>query len=573
MKEHNEFIHFDPILNAIRKVKEVKDLKVVHRPLHYVSWKIKDDTLDIYLPVTDRYLKRAALKVSFSLKEKNIREIKHIASVIWRFVFFHNIFPYEMIKTMVGSESLEDLVFYLMKSALFYLNMDEASFLLLAENMRSVEKAYTMTKKAASLTEYRSTARLDRGLSKKVIDKKAPLIIKDVYFEENINPRIVEKGRRTIVAYPVMYEGKVIAILYANSKRVIEPDEEFIWFFKDLLEVVGVQLYRMLLNEKYKDTIEKLSILNKISSVVVKKEKVDDATVGEILSMLKEHLHLLQIAILIPEGDRLVIKAEHGYGIDKKKFSLNIFGKGIAPYVFITGEKYYSPDVRVDDKYFFYDKRVRSEASFPLYKSGRVVGVLNVTSDKVNAFTEKDLSLLESVADIISLALERSLSFEKYEKDSQLDPLTGLKNRRALDHVVPAIFKDVKYNSTTCAFVLIDLDGFKKYNDMYGHAKGDEVLKTFGKVIQSSIRGYDVAIRYGGDEFLLVLPGIQQERVEDVLKRIKKGIIKIYPELDFSYGVAFYPEDATTLKELLNIADTALYNSKKRKRKNIQRSL
>lgn len=573
MKEHNEFIHFDPILNAIRKVKEVKDLKVVHRPLHYVSWKIKDDTLDIYLPVTDRYLKRAALKVSFSLKEKNIREIKHIASVIWRFVFFHNIFPYEMIKTMVGSESLEDLVFYLMKSALFYLDMDEASFLLLAENMRSVEKAYTMTKKATSLTEYRSTARLDRGLSKKVIDKKAPLVIKDVYFEEDINPRIVEKGRRTIVAYPVMYEGKVIAILYANSKRVIEPDEELIWFFKDLLEVVGVQLYRMLLNEKYKDTIEKLSILNRISSVVVKKEKVDDATVGEILSMLKEHLHLLQIAILIPEGDRLVIKAEHGYGIDKKKFSLNIFGKGIAPYVFITGEKYYSPDVRVDDKYFFYDKRVRSEASFPLYKSGRVVGVLNVTSDKINAFTEKDLSLLESVADIISLALERSLSFEKYEKDSQLDPLTGLKNRRALDNVVPTIFKDVKYNSTTCAFVLIDLDGFKKYNDTYGHARGDEVLKTFGKVTQSSIRGYDVAIRYGGDEFLLVLPGIQEERVEDVLKRIREGIKKVYPELDFSYGVAFYPKDATTLKELLDIADTALYNSKKSKRKNIQGSL
>ncbi len=571
MKEYREFIHFDPILKAIRRVKEVIDLKVVHRPLNYVSWQIKEDRLDVYLPVTDRYLERAALRVSFSLKHKTIREIKNIASVIWRFVFYYSVFPYEMIKTMMSSNSVEDLVFYLMKSTLFYLNMDEASFLLLAENQKSVERAFTMTKDATTLTEYRSSARLDRGLSRRVIEEKEPVVIKDIYFEEDINPKIVEKARRSIVAYPLVYENSVIAILYVNSKKVREIDERLILFLKDTLEVVGVQLYRMLLNERYKDTIEKLSILNKISSVVVKKEKVDDATVGEILSMLKKHLNLLQIAILVPEGDKLVVKAEHGYSIDKKKFSLNIFGKGITPYVFITGEKYYAPDVRFDDKYFFYDKRVRSEAAFPLYRGGRVVGVLNVTSDRINAFTEKDLSLLESVADIISLALVRSFSFEKYEKDSRLDPLTGLKNRRALEYEVPSIFRDVKYTSTTCAFVLIDLDGFKKYNDTYGHAKGDEVLKKFGKIILDSIRGYDIAIRYGGDEFLIVLPGIQLKTVDLVLTRIRDGIKRTYPELDFSYGIAFYPEDATSLKELLELADAALYKNKKKK--NIKRSL
>ena len=571
MKEYREFIHFDPILKAIRRVKEVIDLKVVHRPLNYVSWQIKEDRLDVYLPVTDRYLERAALRVSFSLKHKTIREIKNIASVIWRFVFYYSVFPYEMIKTMMNSDSVEDLIFYLMKSTLFYLNMDEASFLLLAENQKSVERAFTMTKDATTLTEYQSSARLDRGLSRRVIEEKEPVVIKDIYFEEDINPKIVEKARRSIVAYPLVYENSVIAILYVNSKKVREIDERLILFLKDTLEVVGVQLYRMLLNERYKDTIEKLSILNKISSVVVKKEKVDDATVGEILSMLKKHLNLLQIAILVPEGDKLVVKAEHGYSIDKKKFSLNIFGKGITPYVFITGEKYYAPDVRFDDKYFFYDRRVRSEAAFPLYRGGRVVGVLNVTSDRINAFTEKDLSLLESVADIISLALVRSFSFEKYEKDSRLDPLTGLKNRRALEYEVPSIFRDVKYTSTTCAFVLIDLDGFKKYNDTYGHAKGDEVLKKFGKIILDSIRGYDIAIRYGGDEFLIVLPGIQLKTVDLVLTRIRDGIKRTYPELDFSYGIAFYPEDATSLKELLELADAALYKNKKKK--NIKRSL
>ncbi len=353
-----------------------------------------------------------------------------------------------------------------------------------------------------------------------------------------------------------------------NSKKVREVDERLILFLKHSFEVVSTQLFRMLLNERYEDTIEKLSLLNKISSVLVKKEKIDDDTVREILGMLKKHLNLLQIAILVPEGDRLVVKAEYGYKIDKEKFALKIFGKGITPYVYITGEKYYSPDVRFDDKYFFYDKKVRSEAAFPLYRGGSVRGVLDVTSSRVNAFSEKDLSPLESVADIISLALVRSFSFEKFERDSMQDPLTGLKNRRALELEVPEVLKDIKYSNSTCAFVFIDLDGFKRFNDTHGHAKGDRVLKDLSKIILDSIRGYDIAIRYGGDEFLLVLPGIKKDMVESVLERVRESLKVRYPEIDFSYGIACFPEDGITLKELLEKGDAELYKSKKLKKNN-----
>ncbi|GEM_PF-3272550 len=446
--------------------------------------------------------------------------------------------------------------------------MDEASFLLLAENQKSVKRAFSLSREQNDLTEYQSTARLVRGLSRKVLDAKEPVVIKDVYFEDDINPKIVEKARRTVVAYPLIYNDKVIGIVYMNSKKVREVDERLILFLKHSFEVVSTQLFRMLLNERYEDTIEKLSLLNKISSVLVKKEKIDDDTVREILGMLKKHLNLLQIAILVPEGDRLVVKAEYGYKIDKEKFALKIFGKGITPYVYITGEKYYSPDVRFDDKYFFYDKKVRSEAAFPLYRGGSVRGVLDVTSSRVNAFSEKDLSLLESVADIISLALVRSFSFEKFERDSMQDPLTGLKNRRALELEVPEVLKDVKYSNSTCAFVFIDLDGFKRFNDTHGHAKGDRVLKDLGKIILDSIRGYDIAIRYGGDEFLLVLPGIKKDMVESVLERVRESLKVRYPEIDFSYGIACFPEDGITLKELLEKGDAELYKSKKLKKNN-----
>ncbi len=563
--KNNVFVNFDVILDAIANVKEVHDVRVVRRPINYVTWNIKNDRVEVYFPVSDRYLKKAALRVTFDVKSLNSQGIKKIVTVIWRFIFYYSIFPFETIKTMLKSGTIEDLIFYLLKNVLFYLDMDEASFILLSENQQSVLRAFSLTKKAQKLLEYKSTARLKRGLSKRVITEKRPIIIKDVYFEDDINPKMVEKARRTVVAYPLTYNGRVLGIVYVNSKKVREVDEKLVMFLKNSFEIISPQLFKMLLNEKYEDTIDKLKLLNKISGVLVKKDKLDDDTLREILNMLKEHLNLLQIAILVPSNNKLIIKAEYGFKIDKEKFSLDIFGRGIVPYVYITGKEYYSPDVKFDDKYFFYDKKVRAEAAFPLYRGKRIMGVLDVTSDRINAFSEKDLSLLESVAGIISLALVRSFAYEKIEKDSFLDPLTGLKNRRALEHDVPELLKEVIYTNSTCAFVLLDLDGFKVFNDTYGHTEGDMVLKEFGKIVIDSIRDYDIAVRYGGDEFLLVLFGMKKGIVESVLERIREGIKKEYPEIDFSYGIACSPEDGVSLEELLKKSDERLYSNKKMK--------
>lgn len=558
-------MYFDPILKAISQVREVKEVKVVRRPLNYVSWRFKGDRLDVYFPVTDRYLKKAALRVSFVVKSHDMLELKKTVSVIWRFVYYYSIFPFEIIKTMLKSEKIEDLVFYLLKSSLFYLTMDEASFLLLSENQENVKMAFSLTKEAKVLTRYKSTARLRSGLSKKVLERKEPIIVEDVHFEEDINPKMIEKARRTVVAYPLIYGKKVIGILYLNSKKVKKIDKKLVMFLNHILEVVSIQIYRMLLSARYEDTIKKLSLLNEISNVLVKSEKIDDDVLREILGMLKENLNLLQIAILVPQDDRLVVKAEYGYKIDKERFSLKIFEKGITPYVYITGERYYAPNVKFDDKYFFYDRKVRSEAAFPLYRGGTVRGVLDVTSERVNAFSDKDLSLLESVADIISLALVRSFSFERIERDSQEDPLTGLKNRRVLDQEVRNLLRNLRFSNSTCAFVFVDLDGFKQFNDTHGHAEGDRILKKLGKIILDSIRGYDIAIRYGGDEFLLVLPAIRKEMVVAVIERVREKLRKESP-MSFSYGIAYYPQDGTTLEELLNKGDMELYKNKKTKK-------
>ncbi|GEM_PF-4225078 len=104
MNKEKVFVHFDPILKAIASVREVRDVRVVRRPLNYVTWKLKNHKLDVYFPVTDRYLTRAALRVTFEIDTFNMREIKRIVSVIWRFIYYYSIFPFEMIKTMLSTE-------------------------------------------------------------------------------------------------------------------------------------------------------------------------------------------------------------------------------------------------------------------------------------------------------------------------------------------------------------------------------------------------------------------------------------------------------------------------------------
>jgi diguanylate cyclase (GGDEF)-like protein len=177
---------------------------------------------------------------------------------------------------------------------------------------------------------------------------------------------------------------------------------------------------------------------------------------------------------------------------------------------------------------------------------------------------------LQRINQVLQMRLEEiTILQQKLREQSIRDPLTGLYNRRYLDEFLPGTLSRARRENACVAFLLIDLDYFKNINDRYGHAAGDAVLVRVAHLFQHSVRESDLAFRYGGEEFLLILPGLC---VEEALRRAEE-IRQSLESLKFQYeshpifitasvGLSVYPLHGEDHDTLLNAADQALYEAK-----------
>ena len=162
---------------------------------------------------------------------------------------------------------------------------------------------------------------------------------------------------------------------------------------------------------------------------------------------------------------------------------------------------------------------------------------------------------------------------KRFQETIYIDSLTGIYNRYFLYKFLPEIIQRAGNSNSNFGVVMLDLDNFKNVNDRHGHLKGDFVLKEVAKVLNSCIRGEDVAIRYAGDEFIILFIGRSGESISPdsfvaVAKRIvekcAKSLFKtegLELSVTISAGLAIYPKDAKTVEDLIDVADKALYLS------------
>jgi len=156
--------------------------------------------------------------------------------------------------------------------------------------------------------------------------------------------------------------------------------------------------------------------------------------------------------------------------------------------------------------------------------------------------------------------------------EAETDPLTGLGNRRALDAALGDCFGSGVNAESTVALLVIDMDHFKRIVDTYGHPSGGKVLREVAEVIGRQLNAADSLVRYGGDEYVILLPCQGKEAALDKVERIRKALESSRFLVDdghdvavtASFGIAHYPDDASGLEELLRSADTSLYHSKGR---------
>ncbi len=187
------------------------------------------------------------------------------------------------------------------------------------------------------------------------------------------------------------------------------------------------------------------------------------------------------------------------------------------------------------------------------------------------SFSEYQAKLLSMISVPLAISIRNAEMYKQVEDLSIKDPLTDILNRRSFSGILEREFRRANRYNTSLTIMVIDLDHFKKVNDTYGHLTGDQVLCETASIFKSSIRDIDVLIRYGGEEFVVILPGTNLEEGLIVANRIKKKVERkkictddLEIPITVSIGIAHYPSsDIQTPECLFNAADQALYRAKK----------
>lgn len=215
----------------------------------------------------------------------------------------------------------------------------------------------------------------------------------------------------------------------------------------------------------------------------------------------------------------------------------------------------------------------------PMMGQGEVLGMLHLSfsgpepaqrSDEHYRRLEAMERLAMTVADHLSLALANLKLRERLQEMSVRDPLTGLYNRRYMQETLAREIKRGQRNSTPIGIIMLDIDHFKTVNDTHGHDAGDLVLKTLARFLASNLRGEDVACRYGGEEFVLIMPGLSLTDTGLKAERLRSKIestLKVWYldhtlSITVSIGVAAFPEHAALPDQLIKKVDSALYAAK-----------
>lgn len=284
------------------------------------------------------------------------------------------------------------------------------------------------------------------------------------------------------------------------------------------------------------------------------------------------------IMLVDNNGKSLRIKSAKGMKTELAKIVAVRIGDGIAGKVAESGTPILVNDLENDDRISMARRprfKTNSLICIPMKHRDKVIGVLNL-SDKENleSFTESDMNLALSFVNLATLMIDHSLAVERSTALEQLaitDSLTGLYNRRFLTRRMEEELNRSAHQNLCFSVLLLDLDYFKSYNDMCGHLAGDEALKKTAVIMKSSVRDMDTAVRFGGEEFCIILPGTSKKEALPVAERIRQEISKeAFPHCDqlplgmltISAGISSFPEDGNTINELIHAADVALYRAK-----------
>jgi diguanylate cyclase (GGDEF)-like protein len=333
-----------------------------------------------------------------------------------------------------------------------------------------------------------------------------------------------------------------------------------------------------------KRQIERLSLFHEIGKSLASTldlQKILQTVMEKISDLLQPDTWSL---LMIDEAtNELYFEIAIGAGADRLKDVRLRVGEGIAGWVAQTGEPVLVEDVKRDPRFTsrideLTQMDTRSVVCVPIKGREKILGVIELVNCLGReSFRKADIPILKSLADYAAIALENARYIQRIHELTITDDCTALYNARHLNFVLDAeIYRSTRYGYEF-SVIFLDLDHFKQVNDTHGHLVGSKLLWMIGDLIKGHLRLIDYAFRYGGDEFVVLLPQTSKQNALMVVRRLKTLLnSKVFftdeglnITVTASFGVAGFPADGRSRRELLRMADEAMYLVKNTTRNNI----
>ena len=401
-----------------------------------------------------------------------------------------------------------------------------------------------------------------------VIRTRQPVLIRDNYAQEarnlGIDP-IREKGCFCGVPL-VAYDHAIGAMaIFSDHERIF--DEGHLELLRVLASEASIAIENARLFQEERTKARHLALLNSISRDAIATLNPDEM-LTKIVDQLEDGLTYdhIGIGVLDYATREIVIQAESGKrrGVLGQRIPL---GTGLVGHVARNGQTavYHAANLpETSLKPLIAD--TLSAIALPVFYAEQLHGILYFESSASVEFSDEELLLLRTLADLIAGALHNALTFQKAQEQAITDGLTGVKTHRFFMEALSAEWKRSTRAGRAFALVLMDLDRFKFVNDFYGHLEGDLVLQRVGQILEANCRRSDVVSRYGGDEFVILMPETNMEHARQLASKLR-GWVASDPllrekNISASFGIACYPLHGSSPQELIQVADASMYLSK-----------
>ncbi len=414
----------------------------------------------------------------------------------------------------------------------------------------------------------------DKGIVGWVVKNKKPILVPDVSKDPRFFSDIDKKSKfktKSILAIPMISKGNLVGVIeIINKKGESEFSNNDLKLVKTYVEQAALAFENATLVKKLNQKIKYLTLISRINRNIT--------SFLEISKLLKKSAEIIRDAfnyhyvyIGVFTDDRLIgdFSISKGFKIDINYFEQKDVIKNIR-----KEKSFIIVNNIPEDKSIL---KTKSELYLPLKKRGNILGVIDIGSLKNYDFNKEEVDVLLQVANQLTIAIENAKLYNRILELAYKDDLTGFYNYRFIEEPLEKILIDAKEKKYPVSLIFMDIDHFKWVNDEYDHLVGSKTLQLVAKRIKKYLPDGVISVRYGGDEYILILPRTELMDAINFAEFLRKKLAekdfeiskKCRVRIRASFGVSSFPNYAKNKEELIRNADIAMYKVKEICRNNV----